>query len=170
MTYSTYSQKRISFSNSFNLKKLYNEYQTNNSRLLAPLLCWCYLTKKQINDNTLLTYHLEHINQEFPLINEDNLLLYLEDSSDEELQKFKHSFLSENLRRDETEKKNNYRNRFKKLQKKYHLSTYKLCQMANANPGNFNAFYNHNQNDKLSLKKCRDLLWKLKEYSEIVIK
>lgn len=42
--------------------------------------------------------------------------------------------------------------------------------MANANPGNFNAFYNHNQNDKLSLKKCRDLLWKLKEYSEIVIK
>ena len=164
-TYNTYSLKRMSCCHSLSLKKLLKEYETQNSRLFAPLLCWCYLNEKDVNNNTQLSYHLEMLNNMYPQVSEDNLLLYLQNCDDKECQKYYHSFMSENMRRNETEKKNTYRRRIIKKKRELNLSDYQLCKLAKVNSGNFNAFFYKQDNNKLSLKKCRELMWVLKEYS-----
>lgn len=165
-TYNTYSLKRMSYCHYLSLKKLLTEYETQNSRLLAPLLSWCYLNQKEVNNNTLLSYHLYMVNQMYPNVSEDNMLLYLQNSQEEECQKYCHSFLSENMRRDETEKKNTYRKRIMNMKEKTKLSAYQLCKLPNVNAGNFDAFFNKGDNNKLSLKKCREMMWVLKGYQE----
>ena len=164
-TYNTYSLKRMSCCHSLSLKKLLKEYETQNSRLFAPLLCWCYLNEKDVINNTQLSYHLEMLNNMYPQVSEDNLLLYLQNCDDKECQKYYHSFMSENMRRNETEKKNTYRRRIIKKKRELNLSDYQLCKMAKINSGNFDAFFYKQDNNKLSLKKCRELMWVLKEYS-----
>ena len=164
-TYNTYSLKRMSCCHSLSLKKLLKEYETQNSRLFAPLLCWCYLNEKDVINNTQLYYHLEMLNNMYPQVSEDNLLLYLQNCDDKECQKYYHSFMSENMRRNETEKKNTYRRRIIKKKRELNLSDYQLCKMAKINSGNFDAFFYKQDNNKLSLKKCRELMWVLKEYS-----
>ena len=164
-TYNTYSLKRMSCCHSLSLKKLLKEYETQNSRLFAPFLCWCYLNEKDVINNTQLSYHLEMLNNMYPQVSEDNLLLYLQNCDDKECQKYYHSFMSENMRRNETEKKNTYRRRIIKKKRELNLSDYQLCKMAKINSGNFDAFFYKQDNNKLSLKKCRELMWVLKEYS-----
>jgi hypothetical protein len=165
-TYSTYSLKRMSYVNSLNLKKLLIEYETQNSRLFVPLLCWCYLNYKKVENNTNLSYHLKNVYKQYPNINEQNMLSYLKDSNEEELQKYYHSFTSENIRRDESDSKNTYRERILRMKKEKNISSYKLCKMSNTNIGNFYAFLNKGDNNKISLKKCREIMWILKEFEE----
>ena len=164
-TYNTYSLKRMSCCHSLSLKKLLKEYETQNSRLFAPLLCWCYLNEKDVINNTQLSYHLEMLNKMYPQVSEDNLLLYLQNCDDKECQKYYHSFMSENMRRNETEKKNTYRRRIIKKKRELNLSDYQLCKLAKVNSGNFNAFFYKQENNKLTLKNCRELMWVFKEYS-----
>ena len=102
-------------------------------------------------------------NNMYPTISEENVLSYLQNCEDVECKKYCHSFLSENIRRDETEK-NAYRKCIIKIKKQTKLSAYKLCKLANINSGNYDSFFNKGNNNKLSLKKCRELMWILKEY------
>ena len=162
-TYNTYSLKRMSYCHSLSLKKLLKEYETQNSRLFVPLLCWCYLNEKDVNNNTQLS--LEMLNNMYSQVSEDNILLYLQNCDDEECQKYYHSFMSENMRRNETEKKNTYRRRIINMKEKTKITAYQLCKLAKVNSGNFDAFFYKEDNNKLSLKKCRELMWVLKEHS-----
>lgn len=63
-----------------------------------------------------------------------------------------HNFLSENMRRDETEKKNTYRKRIINMKEKTKIIAYQLCKLSNVNAGDFDAFFNKGDNNKLFLK------------------
>ena len=159
-TYSLYTLNNMTQSSSVNVKKMQQAYQ-NNHRLYAPLLCYMYLKQSKVKENSDFYVDLQNLRQLSQSVNEQTALDYLKNSQNEELQKYYHSFDTENKRRDENEMKNRYRKMFKTLQKQLGLTDYRLCKLCNANSGNFNAFYNHDQNNKLSLEKCELLLEQL---------
>lgn len=159
-TYSMYSAQEMSESHTKGLRKLYKEFQNSNSRLLAPLLSLFYLNNTEVKGNNNLVKHLTNLRKNSQKVSEDYLLYYLEHSQDLELNKYAHSFVSENKRREGKEFKDNYRETFKVLQEQLHLSTYQLAKMSGVHYANFYGFYKGNDK-KLSTKKCEDLLNKL---------
>lgn len=52
------------------------------------------------------------------------------------------------------------------MKEKTKITAYQLCKLSNVNAGNFDAFFNKGDNNKLSLKKCREMMWVLKGYQE----
>ncbi len=44
-----------------------------------------------VNNHIQLSYHLEMVNNMYPIVTEDNILSYLQNSQNEECQKYSHS-------------------------------------------------------------------------------
>ena len=96
--------------------------------------------------------------KKYPVVSEANALKYLKNCEDDEISRYYYAYVSENMRRDQNELKNKFRDDIKIYQKRKNLSNYKICKLTNTDPGNFHSFYELNKNDKLSVKKLRTIL------------
>ena len=152
-TFSYYYLLRLNKNNNFKVNQMLKDVEESNVRLYAPLLAWCYLTKKTVPSSSRLADDLFHLRVLEP-VNETTFLTYCKTSSNEELNKFTHSYWAENKRREnEVSLKEEYRTFFLLQKEEKHLSSYKLAKMAQAQPANFNAFLKGKLN-RLSLQKC----------------
>lgn len=159
-TFSYYYLRRLNENHHFKVNQMLQDVENKNVRLYAPLLAWCYLTKKDVSKKSKLTSDLSSLNA-FGQINEYTFLTYCQTSSNLELQKFVQSFQSENKRRENDKNlKENYRVFFQAQKQEKNLSSYRLAKMAQAQPANFDAFLKGKLNC-LSIKKCELLFYQL---------
>ena len=163
----TYARKylyALSGDHSFQLVRFAADAETTNHRLYAPLVVYAYLTgmdENKFSGRTLET--LRWLREACPVGNDGEVVAFLLDCGDEELEKFALTFQGENARRDQNDLKNRYRAALEKLMVEKGLSQYRLCKYAGANPGNFHRFLNMNDNSALSLNKCEMALQKAME-------
>lgn len=158
-TYSVYELKKIDFDHSLKIKNMMNDVENDNPRLLAPLATFLYLGNHcNLSIGPKLAKVVNDMFNKYPEISEENALKYLKASKDDAINRFYHSFVSENTRRDENELKNKLRDDIKIYQKRKNISNYKMCKLTNTDIGNFHSFYELNRNEKLSVKKLRMIL------------
>lgn len=159
-----YLKKLTQAPNQFKVNQMLVDVDTTHHRLYAPLLTWCFLTQKKVPTASSLYHELQALKKAFSdSYTEEALLSFYKQSNNMELIKFVEAYQNENKQRDENELKNNYRDALKKLQKQKSVSDYRMCKLANLQAANFSAFYHHNQNNRLSLRKCKTLLHALYE-------
>ena len=158
-TYSVYMMKQTCEEHCLKIKIMFQEVEEGNRRLLAPLATWLYLTEKRtLETGKELRKVLKDMFEKYPEISEENALMYLENSDDEDLNKFYNSFISQNLRRDETEYKNRMRKMINIIKDEKHLSNYKICKLCRVDNGNFHSFMQLERNDRISSKKLSMIL------------
>lgn len=154
--YSQHELHKLTMSNSLCVTQMLKDVEKDNVRLYAALLCWVFFNNLEVKEKSCLNDDLKQLKLKGTK-DEKTVLKYLENSSNVELQKFAQSYKSENKRREGQEMKDRYRVYFLKRQQELKLSDDKLCQLANLNSDNFHAFYRKNQNNKLSMAKCKQL-------------
>lgn len=158
-TYSIYELKKIDFDHSLRIMNMLYDAETDNVRLIAPLVTWLYLNnKRNIETGPKVSEILKDAFDKYPDIKEENMLSYLKNSKNNELKKFYLSFISENKRRDEDEFKNKMRNLIKSLKKNKGLSNYRICKLAKVDIGNFHSYFELNKNDRLSKEKIKTII------------
>ncbi len=154
-TYAKNYMYELSGDHSFKLTRFVQEAETTNHRLYAPLVVYAFLT--DMDESKFSGRTLEGLRwlQEKCTEKEDSCVVdVLMNCGDEELSKFVLTFQGENMRRNQDDLKNRYRQALKKLMEQKNLTQYRLCKYAEANAGNFHRFMNMNDNSALSLKKC----------------
>ena len=152
-TFSYYYLRRLNEQHNFKVNQMLQDIEYKNVRLYAPLLAWCYFTKKAVPKQSKLALDLSNLNSSGQ-ISETMFLSYCQKSSNLELQKFVHSFQAENKRREnQNQLKEGYRSFFQAQKREKNLSSYRLAKMAKAQQANFDAFLK-GRLDCLSLKKC----------------
>ena len=145
----------LSGDHSFQLVRFAADAETINHRMYAPLVVYAFLTDMDENRFSGRTLEsLRWLREACPVGDDSDVVSFLLDCGDEELEKFALTFQGENARRDQNDLKNRYRQALKKLMNQKNLTQYRLCKYAAANPGNFHRFLNMNDNSALSLKKC----------------
>lgn len=158
-TYNIYQLRRLDETHSLKIKNMLNDVEYTNIRLLAPLASFIYLGNyRDMSVGPKLSKVVKDMFKKYPEVSEENALKYLKNSKDEELNKYYHSFISENMRRDENELKDRYRRVIKKTQQEKKISNYKICKLAKVDMGNFHSFYELNRNDRLSINKLETIL------------
>ena len=154
-TYTRMCLYDLSGDHSFQLVRFAADAETINHRMYAPLVVYAFLTDMDENRFSGRTLEsLRWLREACPVGDDSDVVSFLLDCGDEELEKFALTFQGENARRDQNDLKNRYRAVLKKLMTEKGLSQYRLCKYAEANPGNFHRFLNMNDNSALSLKKC----------------
>lgn len=158
-TYNVYQLRKLDETHSLKIKNMLNDVEYTNIRLLAPLATFIYLGNyKDMSVGPKLGAVVKDMFKKYPEVSEENALKYLKNHKDDEINRYYHSYIAENTRRDETELKNRYRRVIKKTQKQKGLSNYKICKLANIDMGNFHSFYELNRNDRLSVNKLETIL------------
>lgn len=156
--YSINQLKKFNQDHSLKIKTMLKDVENNNHRLLAPLATFIYLSNKtNLNTGEYLGSVTKDMFKKYPVITEENALLFLNDSKIEDLNAFAKSFKAENARRDENEFKDRIRKSIQIMQKQKNFSNYEICKRANIDVGNFHSFYVLNKNNKLSVKKLLEI-------------
>ena len=145
-TYSREYVKNHSNCRNTNVDQLYHETQNGNSVLYYPLFMYCYSNHK----NRMLKKYYADLLEEVP----DDYLSFFE--NDERFSKFYSSYKSANLRKDDSQFKNNVR----KMLLGTSYSKYRMAKSCGAQPANMLAFLK-GDNSKLSREKCSLLVKKL---------
>ena len=145
-TYSREYVKTHSMCKNTDVDQLFLETQNGNSVLYYPLFMYCYSNGK----SRMLKKYFADLCAEVP---EDYLSFF---ETDERFSKFYSSFKSVNLRKDDTEFKNNVR----KMLHSTSYSKYKMAKTCGAQPANMLAFIK-GDNTKLSREKCSKLVQEL---------
>lgn len=147
------------------VKEMGRAVEETHHRLYPALLTYAYFTDSNPAwFSGKLRDHLVRMRELNTPKTDDSVTAYLSGSGDMDLVKFCETFRGANMRRDETELKNTYRDALIKLKKQKKLSEYRLCRMAEANPGNFHAFM-RGDDSKISVKKLALALERAYEYS-----
>ena len=158
-TYNVYELKKIDIDHTLKIGKMLDDVENRNSRLLAPLATFIYLGNyKEMSVGPKLDAVVKDMFKKYPVVSEANALKYLKNSEDDEISRYYYAYVSENMRRDQNELKNKFRDDIKIYQKRKNISNYKICKLTNTDPGNFHSFYELNKNDRLSVKKLRTIL------------
>lgn len=158
-TYSKYQLIRLDVTHTLKIRKMIYDVEHTNIRLLAPLATYLYLNN--YNQETVgprLAEVLNDMYEKYPNISEANALEYLKNSKNLDLNKYYNSFISENIRRDENDIKDKYRNAIVKFKKQKDISNYKICKLVGIDVGNFHSFYVLNRNEKLSVSKLEKII------------
>ena len=161
-TYSRYYlQKRYG---SLKVREMAQVAETTHHRLYPALLVYAFFMDSQDDwFSGKLQYHLAKMRQDKTEKTDEAVITYMRNTEDMDLVKFCDTFRGANQRRDETDFKNTYRDALKRLKDEKRLSEYRLCKMAEANPGNFSAFMK-GDNSKLSSEKLVLALERAYEY------
>ena len=145
----TYSRKYVkthSMCRNTDVDQLFYETQNGNSVLYYPLFMYCYSNGKKRK----LNKYFDDLCDEVP---EDYLSFF---ENDERFSKFYASFKSVNLRKDDSEFKNNVR----KMLLNSTYTKYRMAKTCGAQPANMLAFLK-GDNTKLSRNKCSILVQEL---------
>lgn len=158
-TYNIYELKKIDINHTLKIKNMLKDVEKRNPRLIAPLATFLYLENhNDISAGPNLEAVLKDMFNKYPKVSEENALKYLKNSKDDEINRYYYAYTSENMRRDQNELKNKFREDIKILQKRKKLTNYKICKLSNTDPGNFHTFYELNRNNRLSVEKLRSIL------------
>ena len=154
----------LSKSKTNGLYQLAKEASTNNPRLREPLLLYALFANKSevllkaTKDKDLRLEYLKLLSQ-YNVATMEQALIHNDPSIPERYSRVHRSYVVvSNKTQNENQTKLLMRNRIMELQQQKNVSSYRIYKDLKINHGNFTAFLNHSDCQKLSLDKARATL------------